>query len=54
MEDAVGFVDMWLNYGRGYFFMRDELDLTGKGAEVLGCEFLRVFDEGTFTVNYLN
>ena len=32
--------------GRDYFFMRDELHLTGKGAAVLGCEFVRVVDEG--------
>ena len=40
--------------GMRLLFMRDELHLTGKGAAVLGCEFLRVFDEGTSTVNYLN
>ena len=28
----------------------DVLHLTGKGAAVLGCEFVRVFDEGTGTV----
>ena len=35
MEEGVGFIDMWLNFvGRGYFFMRDGLHLTGKGAAV--------------------
>ena len=48
MEEGVGFVDMWLN------FVRDGLHLTGKGAAVLGCEFVRVVDEGTGTINYLN
>ncbi|KAI0224479.1 hypothetical protein LSAT2_024514 [Lamellibrachia satsuma] len=42
------FVDMWLNFvGRGDFFMRDGFHLTGKGAAVLACEFVRVVDEGT-------
>ena len=51
----LGFVDMWLNLmGRDYFFMRDGLLLTGKGAAVLGREFVRVVDEGTGTVNYIN
>ena len=55
MEEGVGFVDMWLNFvGRDDFFMRDGLHLTGKGAAVLGCEFVRVIDEGTGTINYLN
>ena len=49
MKEGVGFVDMWLN-----FFMRDGLHLTGKGAAVLGCEFVRVVDEGKGTINYLN
>ncbi|KAI0223533.1 Polyadenylate-binding protein 4 [Lamellibrachia satsuma] len=48
MEEGVGFVDMWLNFvGRGDFFMRDGLHLTGKGDAVLACEFVRVVDEGT-------
>ncbi|KAI0234367.1 hypothetical protein LSAT2_015343 [Lamellibrachia satsuma] len=48
MEEGVGFVDMRLNFvGRGDFFMRDGLHLTGKSAAVLGCEFVRVVDEGT-------
>ena len=52
---GVGFVDMWLNFvGRDDFFMRDGPHLTGKGAAVLGCEFVRVADEGTGTMNYLN
>ena len=34
--------------------MRDGLLLTGKGGAVLGCEFVRVVDEGTGTVNHLN
>ena len=51
MEGGVGFVDMWLNFvGRDDFFMRDGLHLTGKGAAVLGCEFVRVVDEGTGTI----
>ena len=55
MEEGVDFVDMWLNFvGRYDFFMRDELHLTGKGAAVLGCEFVRVVDKGTGTINYLN
>ena len=55
MEEGVGFVDMWLNFvGRGDFFMRDGFHLTGKGAAVLACEFVRVVDEGTGTIDYLN
>ena len=55
MEEGIGFVDMWLNFvGRGDFFMRDGLHLTGKGAAVLACEFVRVVDEGTGTIDYLN
>ena len=45
---------MWLNsMGRYYFFMRDGIHLIGKGAAVLVCEFVRVVDEGTGTINYL-
>ena len=40
--------------GRDDFFKRDGLHLTGKGAAVLECEFVRVVDEGTGTRNYLN
>ena len=55
MEEGVGFVDIWLNFvGRHDFFMRDGLHLNGKCVVVLGCEFVRVVDEGTGTVNYLN
>ena len=55
MEEGVGFVDMRLNFvGRDDFFMKDGLHLTGKGAAVLGCEFVRVVDEGTGTINYFN
>ena len=55
MKEGVGFVNMWLNFvGRDDFFMRDGLHLTGKGAAVLGREFVRVVDEGTGTINYLN
>ena len=55
MEEGVGFVDMWLNFvGRDDFFMRDGLHLTGKGAAVLGCEFVRVVDECTCAIHYLN
>ena len=46
---------MLLNFvGRDDFLMRDKVHLIGKGAAVLGCEFVRVVDEGTGTVNYLN
>ena len=46
---------MWLNFvGRDDCFMRDGLHLTGKDAAVLECEFVRVVDEGTGTINYLN
>ena len=44
-------------YGEGSRHCRHvvkRLHLTGKGAAVLGCEFVRVVDEGTCTVNYLN
>ena len=52
MEAGVGFIDMWLYFvGRGDFFTRDGFHLTGKDAAVLGCEFVRVVDEG---INYLN
>ena len=55
MEEGVGLVDMWLNFvGRDDFFMRDGLHLTRKGAAVFGCEFIRVVDEDTGTINYLN
>ena len=55
MEEGVDFVDMWLNFvGRDDFFMRDGHHLTGKGTAVLGCEFVRVIDKGTGTINYLN
>ena len=48
MEGEVGFVDMWFKFvGKYNFFMRDGLHLTGKGVAVHGCEFVRVFDEGT-------
>ena len=46
---------MWLNFvGRHDFFLRYGLHPTGKGAAVLGCEFVRVVDEGTGTIHYLN
>ena len=52
VEEGVGFVDTWLNFvGRDDFFMRDGLHLTGKGATVLWCKFVRVVDEGTGTVD---
>ena len=55
MEEGVGFVDMWLNFvGRDNFFKRDGLHLTRKGAAVLWCEFVKVINEGTGTINYLN
>ena len=37
-----------------FFFMGDGLHLTVNGVAVLGCEFVKVVDEGTSTVNYLN
>ena len=40
--------------GKRCFFMRDGLHLTGKGVAVIGCEFVRVVDEDTGTINYLN
>ena len=41
MEEGVGFIDMWLSFvGRDDFFMRDGL--------------VRVVDEGTGTIHYLN
>ena len=46
---------MGLNFvGRTDFFKSDCLHLIGKGATVLGCEFVRVVDKGTGTVKYLN
>ena len=55
IKEGVGFVDMCLNFvGRFDFSMSDGLHLTGKGAAILGCEFVRVFNEGTSTINYLN
>ena len=55
MEDGVGVVDMWLNLvGKHDFFKKDGLHLTRKGAAVLGCEFVRIVDESTGTVNYLD
>ena len=45
MEEGVGFVDMWLKcVGKDDCFMRDVLHLTGKGAAVFGCEFVRVVE----------
>ena len=42
MKEGVGFIDMWLNVvGRDDIFMSEELHLKGKGAAVLGCEFVR-------------
>ena len=47
--------NMWLYFVGIYdFFMIYLLHLTGKGAAVLGCEFVRVVDECTGTVNCLN
>ena len=55
MQEGVDFIDMRLNFvGRYEFFMRDGLHMTGKGAAVLVCEFVRVVDEGKDIVNYLN
>ena len=34
--------------------MNDGLHLSGKGATVLGTEFIRCINEGTGTVEYLN
>ena len=50
MEEGTYFVDMWLTFvGRDDFFFRDGLYLTGKGAAVLGSEFVRVVVEGPGT-----
>ena len=52
VEEGVSIVDMWLNcVGRDDFFKKDGLHLTGKGAAVLVCEFVKIVDEGTGTVN---
>ena len=34
--------------------MRHGLHLTGNGAAVLGCKFVRVVDEDAGTIDYLN
>ena len=54
MEEGVGFVGMLKFVGRDDFFMINGLHLTGNGVGVLGCEFVKVVDEGTGTINYLN
>ena len=51
MEEGVGFVDMWLNC---VGIITDGLHLTGEGAAILGCEFVRVVEEDTGTINYFN
>ena len=50
-EEGVGFIDMWEEMT---FSFHDGLHLTGKGAAVLECKFVRVVGEGTGTINYLN
>ena len=40
--------------GRDDFSIRHGLHLKGKGVPGIGCEFVRVVDEGTGTVNYLS
>ena len=42
MEEEVGFVDI---VGRDDFFMKDGFHLTGKGAAVLGCEFVTYMEK---------
>ena len=55
MEEGIGFVDMWASFvEREDMFMNDGLHLSGKGAAVLGCEFIRCINEGTGTVECLN
>ena len=55
IEEGPVFAEMLLNFvGREYVFMRYGLHLTGKGVTVIVCEFVRVVDEGTGMVNYLN
>ena len=48
MEEGIGFVDMWASFvEREDMFMNDGLHLSGKGAAVLGSEFIRCINEGT-------
>ena len=55
MEEGIGFVDMWASFvEREVMFMNDGLHLSGKGAAVLGSEFIRCIHEGTGTVECLN
>ena len=55
MEEGIGFVDMWASFvEREVMFMNDGLYLSGKGAAVLGSEFIRCINEGTGTVECLN
>ena len=55
MEEGIGFVDMWASYvARKDVFMNDGHHLSGKGAAVLGSEFIRCINEGTGTVECLN
>ena len=43
MEEEVGFIDMWLNFVDMWL-----------NFHLTGCEFVRLVNEGTGTVNYLN
>ena len=55
MEEGFGFVDMWASFvEREDLFLNDGLHLSGKGAAVLGSEFIRCINEGTGTVECLN
>ncbi|MBA1446784.1 MAG: hypothetical protein FE835_18150 [Gammaproteobacteria bacterium] len=55
IEEGVGFIDMWTSFvGMEDLFMSDGLHLTGKGAAVLGSGFVRVIEDGTGIVEYLN
>ena len=45
-EEGIGFVDMWASFvERQDLFMNDGLYLSGKGAAVLGTEFVRCINE---------
>ena len=55
MEEGIGFVDVWASFEeREDMFMNDVLHLSGKGAAVMGSEFIMCINEGTGTVECLN
>lgn len=55
VEKGVGFIDLWASFVERED-TSDGLHLIGNGAAVLllGCEFVRVVDGGTYTVGNLN